>query len=83
MNCPETRLTFFSAVRYQSVRVRKGHGVCMKSTARFTRRMLFSVRWRFMPPQKRYAYLWAKTRRSWPRASVGCDLEGNDTLVGG
>ena len=55
----------------------------MKRTAQLTKKVLFSVKWQFMDPKKRYAYLWARTRKSWLQAPFAHDLNGRDTVVGG
>jgi hypothetical protein len=53
----------------------------MERTGKLTRKMLFGVRWLLMPQQKRYAYLWARTKRSLQSRPVY--PEHSHTLVGG
>jgi hypothetical protein len=54
----------------------------MKRTKDFTQKVLFSVKWKLMPPEKKYAYLWAKTLRSWSQSSIKKEIEQSETLVG-
>ena len=35
--------------------------------------ILFRLRWIFMSPEKRYVYLWQRTRRTMKQASLSCD----------
>jgi hypothetical protein len=53
----------------------------MERTGKLTRRVLFGVKWRLMPQQKRYAYLWARTRKS--LQSRPLSPEHADTAVSG
>lgn len=42
----------------------------MKRTLDITRKTLFKVKWTFMPPEKKYAYLWARTRKNWSQSRL-------------
>lgn len=55
----------------------------MKRTKDFTKKILFSVKWKLMPPEKRYAYLWSKTLKSWSHSSMEKETEHSESLVGG
>jgi hypothetical protein len=55
----------------------------LKKTTDFTKKVLFSVKWQFMPQQKRYAYLWARTRKSWSQTSLVRETEHTEPIVGG
>jgi hypothetical protein len=55
----------------------------MKRTTDFTKKVLFSVKWQFMPQQKRYAYLWARTRKSWSQTGLIRETEHTEAIVGG
>lgn len=54
----------------------------MKKTADLTKRVLFTVKWRFMPQQKKYAYLWAKTLKALSQSNVQRNEEA-DEIIGG
>ena len=54
----------------------------MKRTKDFTQKVLFSVKWKLMPPEKRYAYLWSRTLKSWSQSSLEKEAEHSETLVG-
>jgi len=36
----------------------------LKRASKLARRLLFPLKWKFMTPEKKYAYLWARTLRA-------------------
>lgn len=54
----------------------------MGKKTEMAKKMVFRVKWAFMPPQKRYAYLWARTQRSLTQSAVRT-REDDDTLLAG
>ena len=55
----------------------------MKRTANLTKKALFRVRWQFMAPDKRYAYLWARTKKSWNRSELPPSVYDGTDAIGG
>ena len=55
----------------------------MKKAADLTRKTLFKVRWTFMPPEKRYAYLWARTKKNWNQSRLSSDSYERTEIIGG
>jgi hypothetical protein len=55
----------------------------MKRTAELTRRTLFKVKWKFMPPEKRYAYLWSKTMKTWGQSRLSSGTCDGHEIIGG
>jgi len=55
----------------------------LRRTVDLTKKMLFSVKWQFMAPEKKYAYLWARTMKSWPQANPVRHSEHTESLIGG
>ena len=55
----------------------------MNKAANLTRKTFFRVKWTFMPPEKRYAYLWAKTKKNWNQSRLSSDSYERTEIVGG
>lgn len=54
----------------------------MGKTTELTKKLAFRVKWTFMPRQKKYAYLWARTRRSLAQDAVH-PRDDEDTIMAG
>ncbi len=55
----------------------------MKKTKDITSKVLFNVKWKFLPPQKKYAILWARTLKSLTRSESVPETNQGETLLGG
>jgi hypothetical protein len=55
----------------------------MKITADLTRKTLFKVKWTFMPPEKKYAYLWARTKKTWDQSRLSSNAYDRTDIIGG
>ena len=56
----------------------------MKRAADLTKRALYRAAWKFIPMEKKYAILWARTKRTWPQSGLSPrPYQRTDTLVSG
>jgi len=54
----------------------------MKRTKDFTQKVLFNVKWKLMPPEKKYAYLWSRTMKSWSQSHIEKETEHSESMGG-
>jgi hypothetical protein len=55
----------------------------MKKTQEFTKKVFLKATWKFLPQQKKYAILWARTMKSLAQPAPVHIAEHSETLVGG
>jgi hypothetical protein len=55
----------------------------MKRAGNLTKKALFKVRWQFMAPEKRYAYLLARTKKAWNRSELHDSVYNGTDIIGG
>jgi hypothetical protein len=55
----------------------------MNRTIDATKKTLFKVKWKFMPLDKKYAYLWARTKKSFDQSRLAPEGYESNNVIGG